>query len=113
MYVCFGIFRHPIQITEKRYHTRPVFVINLIEQNGNGGVIPTIEDNNQVVEKEMGVHLPSLVILLQPPFDVFETIEIFIKIVLCCCCRIVIMLDSKKKEIILVQFIKSHIMQIL
>jgi len=42
--------------------------------------VPTVKDNNNMVQQEVGVHIPSFVVFLQPPLYVFEPIHVLIEI---------------------------------
>jgi len=57
----------------------------------------------------MAVDGTTFVILLQPSFYIFKSLKIFLKLFLCKSVWIFIMSHSKKKEVILIQFIKSHL----
>ena len=56
----------------------------------------------------MTVDSATVVILLQPSFNIFESFEILLKLFLSRGGRVLIISNTKKKEIILIQFIEVH-----
>jgi hypothetical protein len=48
-------------------------VFYLMEKHGESSVPPAIKDNKDVIQQEVAVNFTTVVILTQPPLDMFET----------------------------------------
>ena len=56
----------------------------------------------------MAVDSTTVVVLLEPPFNVFESLEVFFKVLLSGGGWVVILLNSKEDKVIFIQFIDVH-----
>jgi len=103
-----GERRNPIKVDEKGLQVWPVLRLHLEEKHWKSSVVPTVKNDKDVVEKKVGPHLTTFVVLTEPPLNILKPVKVLPKFLLSGGLWVIVIFNCKQDKVIPIQFTEVH-----